>query len=438
MTLQLPLGMSVQFSGYSRQQPLNFYPPPAIPLKTEDPGQILELLEYADITHRSPECDAAHYGIKVFCEGRRVAWNFPMNGVLFDWDHTLSNYKIFEPIVRLIRTRFSRTPPHRWSELPMTAIEAPRPFMLELAFGMMVGYAEAQGLKGFDQWEQYEPQVGLFTNTWPDRIGIMATHFVRLLPLMAGILPGTEGIYDTVVRGEGKAGKAFTHLHHFHEFANRSLDRFERDGWSGLDPEQAVALSHFMYVGAGKAHHDKPLGALAARGWELSKLLFLDDSLQVIEAISRIDAKYCLYPVHVPNPYADQAQDVGELDKILPSALLRSRHGAVKAATDALAVAEAAGSRIEGILHLLGYLSSVGLYSQAELSWEQFQQRTRIVSRTRQALPDGVHLLVHETPTDLGTFWQQYVSPQRMHKQRIRQFINDNKDTQVFSGGNGL
>jgi hypothetical protein len=244
-----------------------------------------------------------------------------------------------------------------------------------------------------------------------------------------------------VMRGEGKAGKAFTHLHHFHQFTEQAIDRFERDGRSGLDREQVLALSDLMTESDGKPHHHKPLGALTARGqgtervWELSNLLFFDDSLQVIEALSRIAADYDLYPVHVPNPYTDRAQDVGELDKILPSALLRSRGGAVKATTEALATAEEAGSHIEGILQLLDYLSSAGLSSQAELSWDLFWQRSRAVSHSQPMLPDGVHLLVHETPTDLETFWQQYVGPQRKHKQRIRQFINDNKSTQIFSLG---
>src|SRR5262249_45694459 len=99
-----PAGLTL-IPGGSRQYPLNFTTPPRTFLGTHSRDEILEMLAYAGVHYRHPESPAAAFGARVFEEGRALGRHGSHEAITFDWDHTLSNYQIFEHIAKLIRVR---------------------------------------------------------------------------------------------------------------------------------------------------------------------------------------------------------------------------------------------------------------------------------------------------------------------------------------------
>lgn len=389
------------------QKELSFYPPPAVPLKTDNPYEILKMLEYAGIHYRGRESEAAKYGVFAFNTARQFISDTNFDRITFDWDHTLGNYQIFEDVAAILRARLGREQPAQAvAEAPMSALEVTRPMMGVLAFGAMVGYAIDQGLGQFDQWEHYEPQVGVATLTWPDRISILATYVSRLVPLMAGLLPGTPGMYERIHDPENKA---FVHLHDFLDYADFLLPQFEARGFAGLSPSQQDET--MAYCEDGKAHHRKPMGALARKGWEFSSLLHFDDSMQVIKDLKNFRYEDDIHGLLVRQPHPSLWSEVQEWHKVsLPPwwrFFPRARDIAMADAAATLARVEASGATIQAIL---GALQTFG--SNTALQTEPMQ---------RAPLPEGVLLMVHETTTTVGDFWTHYVAPTTRLKERIRQ-----------------
>ncbi len=386
--------------GLTRDSKLSFYPPPYVPLNTQDEYKILQMLEYAGIHYETPRCDAARYGVTAFDAGRRFVFKTNLDFITFDWDHTLSNYQIFEEIAPIIRAKLSKQePPEALAERPMTALEVARPFMQELVLGMMVGYAFRQGLTNFQQWEQYKPQVGIVTHTWPDRLGVLAEHFVRLLPLMEGLLPGTPGVYNWMTHSDVRS---ITHLHHFLSYAESLLRKFEHVGLEGLtETEQAELMG---YMEDGKAHYRKPLGTLAMRGWEFSSLLHFDDSTKVInDLVEHVHAE-AIRGLWVRQPHSKKL-DVGELNKIVLSSLWRSREAARLRAARNLIRAEEQGFTLPYVL------SAMQMFSVT-------RQTDQLAYRA--PLPAGTVFRLHETPTTVGEYWRYYVNPTNRLKQQVR------------------
>lgn len=397
-SLAVPPGLSL-IPGGSRAKELDFAPPPRAFLASRNDSEVLEMLRYAGVRYRSPDSAAAAVGIRVFEEGRELARHGPHSAITFDWDHTLSNYQIFEDVSKLIRVRSSKVaPPRELAETPMVAIETARPFLQELAFGTMVGFALRQGLKSLDEWENYKPQVGVATHTWPDRLAVLATHFMPILPLMEGLLPGSPRMYEKFTDG---SARSVIHLHHFLHYAEVMMLLFDSQEFRQFTP--AERESAMNYLEDGKAHYRKPIGAWAMRGWETSSLLHIDDSTTVVSDLLRqSEPGGYVRAIHVPHPHSRFFRNVQEWHKISLPALWRKREDAIRGVIKNLARKESFGSPLPALLGALGVDSE-------EVAWP------------RAGLPEGVVMMFHETPTTLGEFWNYYVEPTN----RLKTLIHD-------------
>ncbi len=402
VSLRAPAGMSFEFGG-TRGVPLSFSLPPRLSLRTDDRYEILQMLNYAGVSYR-PESEAARFGIHVFRAGRNFTRRQTFDRISFDWDHTLSNYQIFEHLPGLLKARSLQTPPPtELDQTPMTAIEVARPFMHELVLGMMVGFATHQGLKTFDQWEHYEPQVALATHTWPDRLGILASFFIRLLPLMGGLLPGSPHLYEKIT-DEGLI--AITHLHHFLHYADQLMVRYEQEGFEPLTPRERTEVMN--YLEDGKAHYRKPIGALEERGFAGTTLLHFDDSTKIIsdfENGGRNNGRR-IRGVWVKQSHSRFFADVQEWHKISLPAFWRSRQAAAEGVVEHLAHIEDRRSPIPAVLSALKVFSGDEDTSPDPSLW--------------LFLPQGVMMAVHETPTTVGEYWRYYVNPTNRSKANIR------------------
>lgn len=395
-----PPGLTLALGG-SREADLPFVEPLPIPLDGRHPETLLAILDYAGIRYASPDSPAAALGMRVFEIARDFGQRTTFERVTFDWDHTLSNYKIFEDVLGVVRTKMRREPPpEKPARTPMVALEVARPFMQEIAWGMAVGFALRQGIRSLKDWELYQPKVGLVTHTWPDRLGVLARHFNRLIPLLEGWFPGSPRLDEKIVKGETRA---IIHLHDFLGYSRQLMTRFEIGGFASLSPSEQDEV--MAYCEDGKGHYRKPLGALGARGWEVSSLLHLDDSTKVVADLEGHPSPF-VRAVHVRQPHSNG--DVQEWHKIAVSALWRSREAAAAAAVGRLAWMEWDHATVPAVLAVLGALQAFPF--QADLP--------NPTERTR--LPDGVVMTVHETPTTLGEFWEYYVRPTDEAKRHIR------------------
>lgn len=392
--------------GGSREEDLAFVEPPVIPLDGRHSETLLAILDYAGIRYASPDSPAAALGMRVFQIARDFGQKTTFERVTFDWDHTLSNYKIFEDVLGVVRTKMRREPPaEKLARTPMVALEVARPFMQEIAWGMAVGFALRQGIRSLKDWELYQPKVGLVTHTWPDRLGVLARHFNRLIPLLEGWLPGSSRLDEKIVKGETRA---LIHLHDFLGYARQLMTRFEIGGFEALSPTEQDEV--MAYCEDGKAHYRKPLGALAMRGWEVSSLLHLDDSTKVIADLEGHPSPF-VRAVHVRQPHSNIFRDVQEWHKIAVSALWTSREAAAAAAVGGLARMEWDHATVPAVLAVLGALQAFPFQADLPNPTE------------RNRLPDGVVMTFHETPTTLGEFWDYYVRPTNETKAAIRRAV---------------
>ena len=404
--LPVPAGLTLAAGG-SRARPLAQTPPPPIALDSEAAAELLAMLDYAGVRYRSAQSPAAAFGLRVFAAGRALGRASRHAAVSFDWDHTLSNYQIFEDLPRLLRVRTRRTPPPPAQHAaPMVAVEAARPFMLELAFGAMAGYALRQGLSRLDQWRRYVPQVAVATHTWPDRLGVMGAHYMPILPLAEGLLPGDP---DTYARLTAPGVRSLLHLHHFLEYAEALLDRYEAQGAHALSPAERGELLGILEDG--KAHHRKPLGAWAARGWPAASLLHVEDASRVVAELARqaqaaghADAHF----VHVRQPHSRLYTDIKEWHKISLPAFWRTRATAMHGIAAHLARREWAASPFPALLEAVKARAPGSAAGARPAPWPA------------AGLPEGVVLTVHETPTTLGEFWNYYVEPTQRVQRRVR------------------
>lgn len=372
--------------------------PPSIPLKTEKPADLFRLLEYAGVTYGAWESPAATVGLEAFRGGREFALRTDRTMIAFDWDHTIDNYKIFEDLIRLVRTKWSGRYPYK-KDYPMTALETARPFMHELVLGMMAGFAVRQGLENFTQWESYRPQVGIATQTWPDRLGVLS-DYIPLIPLMDARFPGEPESYEKTVRS-----RTFVHLHDFLSHAEDLLTKFEKDGFEALSPQERDEVMLYLY--RGKAHYVKPVGAMAKK-WEMGALMLFDDSYEVYRLYREELELEQVVSVYTQNPYLKPGEEEGELYKLSPGFTRQSR---IKAAARKLAEAESRTA----VRTLLGHLKNL-LQEGTEV---KFDCNLSLVDET----PEGVVLRMHETGTTLSRFHRYYVEPTGKIKQKIKRIV---------------
>jgi hypothetical protein len=330
------------------------------------------------------------WSARLFRLGRGLALDGAHDGASLDWDHTLSNFQIFEDLSGLLATRWrSRPPPERLADAPMTAIEIARPFMTEFCFGLMAGFALRQGVRRLGDWHAYVPRVFIATHTWPDRVGLMGAHFMPILALGEGLMPGAP---DTYPRLTGPSGRSVVHLHHFVDYAFSLIARCGKGGASALTPLQADELATLL--ADGRAHHRKPLGAWSSRGIDPRRLLIIDDSSRVIDDAARqarLGGFDGLRAVRVPHSYAGAFRDVQEWHKVYPPALWSTRGRAMAGSARRIARHEAVNSPVPALLRAF--------------------EGARAAREFGARLPAGVLLPVHETPTTLGKFWHSYVEP---------------------------
>jgi hypothetical protein len=393
--LRVPAGLAL-VPGGSRLFPLPLREPPRATLDSNAAGEILALLDYAGVRYADANCPAASLGMRVFAAGRRLGRHGPHQAVSFDWDHTLSNFQIFEDLPNLLRVRWRQAAPSaRLAARPMVAIEMARPFMTEFAFGTLAGFALRQGLTRLAHWDRYRPQVCVATHTWPDRLGLMAAHFMPILPLMEGLLPGAP---ETYARFTAPGVKCALHLHHFLDYATGLLQRLDALGPAALSGRERDEVAGLLQDG--RAHHRKPLGAWAMRGWDTGTLLHVDDATQVVADHARqaaADRHPGARAVHVRHPHSPWLDNVQEWHKVSAAALWRSREHAILRVARRLAWKEAAFPCLATLL-------------------AAFDDDAHGDPR----MPQGVVMPVHETPTTLGEFWRYYVEPGRRAKMLIR------------------
>lgn len=390
-SLRVPAGLTL-VPGRSPHQPLEFTAPPAIELTTTDPAAMLDMLRYAGVCYAAPDSPAASIGLHVFAAGRALALRGPYDAVTFDWDQTFSNNQIFEDLPRLMRVRsFTSPPPAAMSAAPMVAIETARPFVMELAFGMMVGFAVRQGLARLSDWERYRPQVGIATHTWPDRLGV-AAQYAPILPLMEGLLPGAPAVYE---RFTSAHVRSVIHLHHFLEYATTLVRRFDEHGFAALTPDQADELMRCLKEGG--AHRLKPLGTWTARGWAPARLLHIDDSPTLVADLARQamlagygDARF----LYAPHSHSRVFANVKPWHILALPALWRGRPQAIRGVVANLVCKEWARSAVPDLLRRLGHPLDAGCRA-----WP------------RGTLPAGTVMAMYATPTTIGEFWDYYVAP---------------------------
>jgi hypothetical protein len=389
--------------GGSRLYPLPLLEPPDAALDSVDDDATLDLLGYAGARYAEPSSAAARCGIRMFRAGRALGLAGPHKVVSFDWDHTLSNYQIFEDVPALLRVRRMRSEPlPPLGRAPMVAIEMARPFVTEFAFGAMAGFALRQGIERLAQWHRYRPQVCVATHTWPDRLALMASHFMPILPLMEGLLPGSPATYDRFMSPEVRS---VIHLHHFLGYADGLMTRFERDGAAALTLREREELAGLF--DDARAHHRKPVGAWAARGWDLTTLLHFDDSTGVVEEHqrqARVAGHAGARVVHLRHPHSRWFGNIQEWHKVSWPALWRDRRRAIEGVARHIARREAQWPCADALLASVpGGADTPGG-----------------VPRYRRGLPEGVVIPVHETPTTLGEFWRYYVDPVNRTRRRVR------------------
>jgi hypothetical protein len=371
--------------------PVEFAAPPPIVLTTTDPAALLDLLRYAGMAYAA-DSPAAAAALHVFRAGRALALTGAYEAVTFDWDHTIINYQVFEGLLSVARTRrLGSPPPDATSGAPLVAIETPRPFVMELAFGMMVGFAARQGLADLSEWEGYRPQVGIATHTWPDRLGL-AAHHSPFLALMEGLLPGSPALHQHFT---SPRVRSVLHLHHFLDYSTDLVRRFDAHGFSALTPDQADELLRCLEDGG--AHRRKPLGAWTARGWAPERLLHIDDSPRLIADLAR-QAALAGYGgarfIHAPHAHSRRFGRVQSWHMLALPSLWRRRHHAMRGVIAHLARIEWKRSAVPDLLRHLGH----PLDAQ-QSAWP------------RAALPAGTVMAMHPAATTVGTFWEQYVAP---------------------------
>lgn len=284
---------------------VDFHPPPSVPLQTEQPHEIIRILEYASLCYRSTDSAAAEFAVAVFEAGREWALGteWPMIG--FDWDYTLSNAQIAASLFQLATASLARHRHLRWlaGRLPIIGAEAPRPFMHELALGMMVGFAVRQGLKVFDEWERYRPRVGIVTGTWPDRLLELARYF-PLIDLMEGRLPGRPHT------GGESAWKMHVHFYDFVSYAEKLFAKLEEKRVTATEKVEADA-----YFGEGRPYQKKPIGAILEK-WQVGSVLLFDDSAEVVDFYRQMALLGVGTAIQTHNPYSPPDRNIPELSKV--------------------------------------------------------------------------------------------------------------------------
>lgn len=376
-----------------------FIPPPAIPLDTGQYLDVLQLLEYAGIHYSDPRSPAAGLGFSAFQAGRQYVlerlWKLEGTGrsedwIGFDWDFTTDVYRIYAELGPLISLKLFHEPPANADRKYIRVLEAAKPGMHEIMVGMMAGYALDQGVKVFNQWENYYPRLRIVTQTWHQRLAELGRSHVRLVPLLMGRLPGLR-----LEDGDVAHSRACITLGDFLREAAHLLDAYREAGFrfQGLDPEDRDDL--IAILRAGKGHVIKSMGAFEARGWSRPTLMFDDGPVT-----NRRFAQAGVQTIQIPNPLA-----LGKEMSDLKVVTLRGRRAASRQ-----------------ILRMISRPETPPLIDILSDLLEGREPRP-IRPESLAATPAGTVVTIHDTRRSLDLFFSEFERPKRVMKLRIRAAI---------------
>jgi hypothetical protein len=376
--------------------------PPKIELSTTNNEDILNLLKYACLNEFVPGSAAENYAIDVFKFAREFVLSNSIDRVTFDWDHTLSIYLLVKGLKSIPAKLFKKNLPAFLSNAQMTVLESGRPFMQEFAFGMMVGFAIKQQIQSFTQWENYIPQVGIVTLTWPARIAALAQN-LNLLSLAEGVFPRKKNLYELIIQGKSRA---FIHLHDFINYLNNILEKISDDQYSILTAQQKNDVNSCLQLG--KGHKLKIPGLLEEKGWLGNRHLHFDDCILNLNCLTNYKDKK-ISGVLVRQSQSQQL-GVREIDKINFSSLWSTTEKARTKGMHLIASKEYSRSTLPAIISLLSNDSTPSLVVD------------NLCERT--TLPPGVCLNFYEGSISVGEFWEYYLIPVKKISYKIQQIKN--------------
>ncbi len=379
----LPPKIHGVIDGAAVQRELSKDPLPGIPLDTEDRHELRKLLQQAGCFH-AEDSPSEDYAIKVFKRWRCFAQTTERyDRYTFDWDHTLSNFKIVLTPALGASLLFSKFGDKLFSKIaqrlglnsqPLTVVEVQRPFMGEMAFGLMVGGALSIGLESFEEWGAHAPLVSLATSTWKPRIDLWAKSCSPLIRLI--------GASSTI------------HLKDFLNHSDYLMNTCVADGLESMEP--SMRTETLRYLNGLKAHHVKPEPVFTDR-YPDDRILHFDDYLPVLKNLSsskKVDA----YEVYQPHPTTKF-----DLHKIQPDGMFTGEYDAIMGALEELITVETEGSTSPALLSLADYLDDPRRLTPPNL-------------RERHTLPEGVILTALAVQSPISEFLRNYQRPiQKAH-----------------------
>ncbi|MFJ1268591.1 hypothetical protein ACD661_08510 [Legionella lytica] len=373
--------------------------PPSIQLNTPDDKEILGLLNFACLNRYTSGSPAEAFALDTFKFARNFVLTSSIDKITFDWDNTLYSSLIIQGAAVFPAQLYKKKLPKYFLNKSLTAIESPRPFMEELVFGMMIGFAIKQGLTQFTEWERYKPEVGILTLTWPQRLAGLAQRHVPLLSLLEGHFPGNNDVAEQILKNKTRA---FVHLYDFINYISDVLDQMEQSHFKNLPHHQRIDLQACFQLG--KLHKLKFPEVLENKDWLGNNHLHFDDCLLTLNHLEAYQAKK-ISTVYVRQSQSD-APNIRSIDRMYTPSLYSSIHKSRKESISRIAKKEYFNCTIQNIINVL----------KQETYWpitapELYQRHT---------LPAGTQLAFYESATTVNNFWENYLQPISLLQKKLR------------------
>lgn len=373
---------------------IDVHAPKSIALDTEHHFEILKLLECCGSYFASAQSVAAEEGARVFRAARAYALTCPHDWIGVDWDFTTDLYRIYAPLVTLVRLKLCFKRSEGIDEQWLRTFEIAKPGMYEFLFGLAVGYALRQGIRHYGEWNRYEPQVRWVTQTWPSRLALLGTHAIPLILLLAGKFPG-----ETLTTEEVRQSKAFITVESFLAEIHRLLSRFRDSGYrvERLEPYERTEIEEFF--SSSKVYQLKPLGAFASKGWSAPSLI-LDDSIGCNESMHRSGVA----TIQTLNPIA-RNKEMSDTQTVCFGGRLLAQQQIVRMASK---------SEVPAIVESLQRIT-------------QGESRVVLTREQLRTLPAGTVLLLSDVKLKLREIIDQMREPQVEVRRRICKIIGELK-----------
>ncbi|WP_058533941.1 hypothetical protein [Legionella saoudiensis] len=379
---------------------LSAYPsPPSIALNTNVAQEILSLLNYACLNRYDSGSPAETYALNTFKFARNFARTSSIDKVTFDWDNTLYSSLIIQGAAVFPAQLYKTKLPKYFLNKSLTAIESPRPFMEEFAFGMMIGFAIKQGLTKFTEWESYKPEVGILTLTWPQRLAGLAKSYVPLLSLIEGHFPGNNEVAEEILKNKTRA---FVHLYDFINYISDLLDKMEYTHFKNLPHHQQFDLQACFQLG--KLHKLKFPEVLENKDWLGNNHLHFDDCLLTLNHLEAYRAKK-ISTIYVRQSQSD-ALNIRSIDRMYIPSLYSSIHKSRKESISRIAQKEYYNCTLQNIIKVLEQEAGCPI-TAPEL-------------HQRHTIPAGTQLAFYESATTVNKFWENYIQPINVLQKKLR------------------